>query len=448
MIEYLINLAVNQMFFWITWILIPIIIEIIPSIISVSKLMMKNLRKKNVETPDKLPFISIVVPVYNSERTLYQCIKSINDSSYPIELMQVIFADNNTNPDKSFEIFDEAHNKHFPTMNMYWMKTESGKAKALNAALYETIGTYIINIDSDGILEKNALMNLILTFENDSEISAMTGTIFTQKEKIKSTKNIFLKLLQVSEYFEYAQAFLSGRSIEADKGQLFTMAGAFSAFRKEVLYSTFLYNINTVGEDTDMTFQIREGKKKKVGFCPEAIFFVDPIDSLDSLYLQRQRWQRGEIEVTENYMGENAIISNFFKNFMVRRMMIDHTFVFPKMIWMFASIILIMFGYSLTVLIFSYFIIYLLYIFVDFLNYICAHMLLRSFKKELKFYSRFWWVIFILPFYTFICSWIRLVGILNTMTKSAQWNSQRFTAEIKLIKSTIYKDIKKLFKGD
>lgn len=83
-----------------------------------------------------------------------------------------------------------------------------------------------------------------------------------------------MKLLQVSEYFEYAQAFLSGRSIEADKGQLFTMAGAFSAFRKEVLYSTFLYNINTVGEDTDMTFQIREGKKRRLDFVPKLYFLL------------------------------------------------------------------------------------------------------------------------------------------------------------------------------
>jgi putative glycosyltransferase TIGR03111 len=448
MIEYFINLVINQMFFWITWTLIPVVIEIIPAIVSFFTLINKSLRKKRLDLPDKLPFISIIVPVYNSENTLFECIKSINDSSYPNELIQVIFADNNPKPDKSFQVFDEAHNKYFKTLNMYWMKTEAGKAKALNAALYETIGTYIINIDSDGILEKNALMNLILAFENDSDIAAMTGTILTQKEMIKENRNKMSTLLQLNEYFEYAQAFLSGRMMEAGKGQLFTMAGAFSAFRKEILYSTFMYNIDTVGEDTDMTFQIRDGKKRKVGLCEDAIFFVDPIDSLDTLYLQRQRWQRGEIEVTENYVGENAKISNIFNNFMIRRMIVDHTFVFPKMIWIFASFILVIFGYSLTVLGLSYLIIYLLYVFVDLLNFICARILLKPFKDERIFYSKIWWIIFILPCYTFICSWIRLVGIINTMTQPAQWNSRRFSSEIKLIKETILKDLRMVYKGD
>lgn len=49
---------------------------------------------------------------------------------------------------------------------------------------------------------------------------------------------------------------LSGRVMESHKNQLFTMAGVFSDFRKEAPMKSFLYNINTIDEDTNMTVQL------------------------------------------------------------------------------------------------------------------------------------------------------------------------------------------------
>ena len=44
---------------------------------------------------------------------------------------------------------------------MQWMNAKQGKSRALNMALFNSEGKYIINIDSDGILEKSALKNLV-----------------------------------------------------------------------------------------------------------------------------------------------------------------------------------------------------------------------------------------------------------------------------------------------
>ena len=138
--------------FWLTWALIPIAVEIIPAFISGIQLFFKTLRKKQLTMPDKMPFISLIVPVYNSEETLFNCIRSIHDSTYPTELVQVILADNQST-DNSFGVYADAQNK-FSDMNMQLIHTGRGKASALNVAIYASIGTYIINIDSDGILEK------------------------------------------------------------------------------------------------------------------------------------------------------------------------------------------------------------------------------------------------------------------------------------------------------
>src|SRR5699024_3997970 len=100
---------------------------------------------------------------------------------------------------------------------------------------------------------------------------------------VKRTKNFPLRLLRQNEYFEYALSFLSGLVIESYSDQLFTMSGAFSAFRKSTIMKTFMYDTQTLGEDTEMTFQIRDRLKKKVLICTDAIFYIEPISGLDDL---------------------------------------------------------------------------------------------------------------------------------------------------------------------
>ncbi|GAK48648.1 glycosyltransferase [Secundilactobacillus oryzae JCM 18671] len=432
--SYWLDLTLFKMGFWLTWALIPILAEIIPSLISSIRIIIHNAHPKPQAFPDKMPMISVLVPVYNSEDTLFACLDSISKSTYPKDSLQVIVADNQST-DNSFNIFAEAQNQ-FKDLHLSIIHTAKGKAQALNEALYAAVGTYIINIDSDGVLEPHALTNMILQFENDPEMTALTGTILTQKQPLKERGH----LLQYNEYFEYGQAFLSGRVMESHNNRLFTMSEAFSAFRKEAVLTSFLYDIDSIGEDTDMTFQIRDRMQGRVGLCADAIFYIEPISNLGELYTQRQRWQRGEVEVVHQY-SHNLGVRGFYKNFMVRRLLKDHTFLFPRMIWLCASIALLFFRYSPIMMGMSYIIIYLLYILVSFFNYLCVLQLLKKFPEEHHFYRKQWWVILIMPLYNFICAIIRFIGVLNSMTTTSGWNSTPFKTEMQQIWSVFRRDL-------
>lgn len=424
---YWLNLALTRMGFWITWALIPIVVEIIPSIISTAKLMHRQRRMPKLKAPQKWPWVTIIVPVYNSEDTLFDCIRSIDRQTYPKQAMQIILA-NNQSTDDSFGAYARAQDA-FPNLFLRYVNTDKGKARALNAAIYESIGSYVINIDSDGLLEPNAVKNMVLRFESDNSIAAMTGAVLPQRQLVQQVSGWWHRLLAKNEYYEYAQAFLSGRTIESFRDQLFTMSGAFSAFRREVLMETFLYDTDTIGEDTDMTFQIRTRLGKKVVICANAIFYVEPISGFAELYTQRQRWQRGELEVAQNYMAQTASLRGFFKDFLVRRIMIDHTFTFPRMIWTFATLVLIAFGYSTLVVGLSYLLIYGLYVLVGVINFISVGILLKPYPAERRFYSRLWWLTLTLPIYMFLTGWIRLVGVINAMTTHATWRMRGFSEE-------------------
>ncbi|MBU7446634.1 MULTISPECIES: TIGR03111 family XrtG-associated glycosyltransferase [Lactiplantibacillus] len=424
---YWLNLALTRMGFWITWALIPIVVEIIPSIVSTAKLMHRQRRMPKLKAPQKWSWVTIIVPVYNSEDTLFDCIRSIDRQTYPKQAMQIILA-NNQSTDDSFGAYARVQDA-FPNLFLRYVNTDKGKARALNAAIYERIGSYVINIDSDGLLEPNAVKNMVLRFESDNSIAAMTGAVLPQRQLVQQVSGWWHRLLAKNEYYEYAQAFLSGRTIESFRDQLFTMSGAFSAFRREVLMETFLYDTDTIGEDTDMTFQIRTRLGKKVVICANAIFYVEPISGFAELYTQRQRWQRGELEVAQNYMAQTASLRGFFKDFLVRRIMIDHTFTFPRMIWTFATLVLIAFGYSTLVVGLSYLLIYGLYVLVGVINFISAGILLKPYPAERRFYSRLWWLTLTLPIYMFLTGWIRLVGVINAMTTHATWRMRGFSEE-------------------
>jgi hypothetical protein len=92
----------------------------------------------------------------------------------------------------------------------------------------------------------------------------------------------------------------------------------------------------------------------------------------------------------------------------------------------------------------SYFAIYVLYIFVSILNYICVRVLLRPFPDEKAYYSKLWWVVLTFPIYNLINSIIRLIGSINLITRPTKWNAEKFSVERKLVYKRIRMDLKSL----
>ena len=209
--------------------------------------------------------ISLIIPVYNSSETLYDCLRSVYNSTYPNQLIEIILVNNKSNDD-SFMKYQKCQEK-FPELSVQWLNAEQGKSKALNMALFNAEGKYIIHIDSDGLLESDALMNMVIRFENNEDVHCMTGAILVNPEKIDETKGHFRRLFHKCEFFEYAQAFLAGRNFQSELNSVFTLSGAFSAFRKSTILKTQLYNTETLCEDTHITFQVRKLLKKRVHLC-------------------------------------------------------------------------------------------------------------------------------------------------------------------------------------
>lgn len=431
----------GSVLFWAAWIVIPILIEILPAIGNFFILLYRRIIFSHPKPLDFKPMITVMVPVYNSGATLYRCIESIYQSTYPTELTEVILVDNGSK-DNSFEIFEKAQ-MDFPNMMMWWIQSKQGKSKALNKAIFNSSGKYVINIDSDGILQKDALYNIVRRFEHDKSVDCMTGVILIEPRLIRETKDFFLRQFRVLEFMEYAQAFLAGRNYESQFNHIFTLSGAFSSFRKDVLIRTYLYNTNTICEDTHLTFQIKQNLQKKVSLCHDALFLVDPIENLNKYYTQRQRWQIGELEVMKmfqlDYMKQPIV--SFFKNPMMRLIMLDHTFAFPRMIWYFAIIAIGALSLSFTNVMTAALLIYFLYVFMLSLYYFNILSFLKEFKEERDFYKGKFFYLFLMPLYNIYGFFVRFAGIVNSISRKSSWKTKNFTEEMDECKSVMKEDL-------
>ncbi|MDH5782860.1 MAG: glycosyltransferase, partial [Candidatus Bathyarchaeota archaeon] len=118
------------------------------------------------EASEDLPSISIVIPTYNSERTLAQCLESIVRQDYTREKIEIIIADGGSK-DKTLEIakkFDVDRILHNP------LRTgEAGKAVGVEAAKNEII----LLQDSDNVLnEKGWLRRMVEPLEDAGIVGA------------------------------------------------------------------------------------------------------------------------------------------------------------------------------------------------------------------------------------------------------------------------------------
>lgn len=434
----LINRFCNSFLFWAAWIIIPVMMEIVPSLGSVFVLIKKHIFHKEIIKPAIDPEISLIIPIYNSMDTLEQCIRSIDESDYPDERIR-IFLVNNQGQDDSFQVFCDCQQK-YPQLQMQWLNAKQGKSKALNMALFNSEGKYIIHIDSDGLLERSALRNMVYRFEADQTIECMTGVILTDPKQVQAYPPVLPRILRKVEFMEYAQAFLAGRNYSAEINAVYTLSGAFSAFRKSAVLKSQLYNTDTICEDTQITFQMKYLQKTKVGICEDAIFFVDPIEDMNKLYTQRQRWQRGSLEVSHLFLKDKLKARNMLTNVGVRTLLYDHTFAFPRMIWYLALICLLCMNYSFAQLGYSTLFLYGLYVLIGVFYYISTVGFLKNFKEIRKYYAKQWYVIPVLPIFNLMVFFIRFAGVINSINTDSAWKTRNFTQEKESFVQTVAKD--------
>lgn len=118
------------------------------------------------------PLISVIVPVYNVEKYLRDCVDSILNQTY--ENFELILVDDGS-PDSSGKMCDAFAEKDKRIIVLH--KENGGLSDARNKGIELARGTYITFIDSDDIVYKEYLSLFVSTMKNE-KVEIVQG-IFT-----------------------------------------------------------------------------------------------------------------------------------------------------------------------------------------------------------------------------------------------------------------------------
>ncbi len=108
----------------------------------------------------KLERVSIIVPVFNSEKTVKRCIESLLDLDYPKNKLEIIFVDDGSK-DMTKEII-----KSYRQIRLVEQE-HRGPAATRNNGFRNSSGNFIFFTDSDCIVPKNWIKEMLGRFGKD-----------------------------------------------------------------------------------------------------------------------------------------------------------------------------------------------------------------------------------------------------------------------------------------
>lgn len=202
--------------------------------------------------------MSIIVPVYNAEKYLNECLESIVHQTMDHSDYEVLLI-NDGSRDQSAEICTCWKEKY--TNIFYYEKENSGVSSTRNFGLEKSKGKYILFLDSDDYLGLDVLEKIYNFFEKqEDKIDLVTYPIVYVNQKGKKTKHFrYQKLYEkgtsvydLDQWYHCIQTTINV-CVKNDKKHFFDIHQSFSEDEK---FNTGILMV-----------------KRKIGFVSDAIYY-------------------------------------------------------------------------------------------------------------------------------------------------------------------------------
>lgn len=256
---------------------------------------------------EELPSCTVIVPAYNEGKQVYSTLLSLIESDFPSEKLQLIAIDDGSKDD-TWDWMKQAKEQLGDRVSIYQQPSNQGKRHALYRGFKMATGEVFITVDSDSIVEKDTLRNLISPFVSNEKCGAVAGNV----RVLNNEKAVIPRMLNVSFVFSFE--FI--RSAQSVLGSVLCTPGALAAYRSEAVMNclpewinqTFMGQPTDIGEDRAMTNMILK-QGYHVMFQRNAYVLTDIPEKFSSLQKMFTRWERSNVR-------ENLMMSKFaFRTF-------------------------------------------------------------------------------------------------------------------------------------
>src|SRR3989344_26751 len=166
------------------------------------------------------PAVTIVVPSFNEEKTIYKTVCSLLNLSYPKDKLKIFLIDDGST-DGTWNIIRRF--RSYPNVKIF-QKENGGKYTALNLGLTHTETDFFGGLDADSFADTESLVRIMSCFEKDESVMAVAPSV-----TVHNPKN-FVQDAQNAEYYMgvYTKKMLGFL------GAINVTPGPLTIFRKKV----------------------------------------------------------------------------------------------------------------------------------------------------------------------------------------------------------------------
>ena len=258
--------------------------------------------------PDYEPGVTVVVPCFNEEKWIGETIRCLMEQEYPNEKLEIIIVDDHST-DCSREKIREAISRYesdeeneCPKLKFLMQSENMGKREAMARGSTEASFDLLVFVDSDSMLEQDAIRHLVQPFQ-DEKIGGVTGRTDVANE----TFNALTRMQQVRYYI----AFRVMKAAESCFDAVTCLSGPIACYRRELvekhrdewLQQKFLGFKATFGDDRALTNMIL--KESRTCYQDTAVCRTIVPDSYKVFCRQQMRWKRSWLR--ESFMAAKYI---------------------------------------------------------------------------------------------------------------------------------------------
>lgn len=231
----------------------------------------------------ELPFISIIIPVRNGQRSLARCLESIKGQTYPANRYEIIISDG-MSTDDTVKI---AQKYGARTVKNAKLTVGPGRNEGFNVA----IGELVVFSDDDCVMDKDWLLNSVRYF-NDRQVGGLSGPTITQNDGGYLGEAIGL-------VFEMA----AGTGVSAHRSEIKQaeevedIPGCNAFYRRDVLEKIFPIDEGLItAEDVEMNYLVRETGFKLL-YVPDVKLWHCRRQNIAGFSKQMYRFAVGRLQV-------------------------------------------------------------------------------------------------------------------------------------------------------
>lgn len=369
-----------------------------------------------------LPTLSVIIPAYNEGALVRKAIMSVANSDYPQDKIQIIVVDDGSSDDTWEHICAAAAETRIKIITIR-QPFNQGKRHALYKGFQMAKGDVWVTVDSDSIIEPDALKNGVSPLVRDNRIGLVAGNV----KVLNRNDSLLTRFLKVS----FVLSFSFSRAYQSKIRGLLTTPGALSIYRASAVKPVLNKWINQsflgvpclTGEDRSMTNLIHAQGYHSF-FQSTAVVWAKMPNTYQGMVKMFLRWARSNIRETWvlfSYLFK-SFRSDYLWGFRINSVIISSTLIIPYL--------LIAHSYYLLLTNFFWLFRYLILICI-----MSLPMAAIYYKNERD--SDFAWVIAYEFFWIFACQWIMPYAFL-TLRRQGTWITREKPRKVLLAKKTVY----------